>query len=146
MYIFATCADIRDNIWVSDLRAYFNVRSPRRLAVKFLSIIVALILSSSTAYADDAEPSTGSAALLCKMSRHAQITTETLSVDYDQKLVNGSPAIFSASMITWSVFNAAGSERHELNRLTGTYNYWIEGKTSTEPMPTFVCIKMPVKF
>lgn len=114
--------------------------------MKLLLIAFVMFSFSSIALADDAEPPTGSAALLCKMSRHAQITTETLSIDYDKKLVNGVPSDFSASMITWTVHNSAGSERHELNRLTGTYNYWTEGKTSTEPMQTFVCAKAPVKF
>ena len=114
--------------------------------MKFLLIIVAVFLFSSVALAEDSEPPSGSAALLCKMSRHGQTTTETLSVDYDQKLVNGIPGAFSASMITWIVSNGAESEHHELNRLTGTYNYWTEGKTSTEPMPTFICVKAPEKF
>jgi hypothetical protein len=101
---------------------------------------------ASIARADDAQPPTGGAALLCKMSRNSQITTETLSLDYDKKLVNGIPAAFSESMITWTVQNGSESQRHELNRLTGTYNYWTEGKTSSEPMPTFVCIKAVEKF
>jgi len=102
---------------------------------------------SLPALADDPEePPTGSVALLCKMSRHALTTTETLSIDYDQKMVNGTPAIFSASMITWTVHHGAESEHHELNRLTGTYNYWTEGANSAEPMPTFVCVKMAEKF
>lgn len=114
--------------------------------MKFLLIIVAMFLFSSIALAADPEPPTGTAALLCKMTRHGQTTTETLSVDYDKKLVNGTPADFSASMITWTARNGSDNERHELNRLTGTYNYWTESKTSAEPMPTFVCSKMLIKF
>jgi len=114
--------------------------------MKFILVIVAVFLFPSIGLADDSQSPTGSAALLCKMSRHGQITTETLSLDYDQKLVNGISAAYSASMITWIVRNGPESERHELNRLTGTYNYWTDGKASPDPMPTFVCTKAPVKF
>ena len=114
--------------------------------MKFILIIGAICSLSSIVLADDYGTPSGSAALLCKMSRHAQVTTETLSIDYDQKLVNGTLATFSASMITWIVHNGSESEHHELNRLTGTYNYWIDGQTSSEPMPTFSCAKVPAKF
>jgi hypothetical protein len=114
--------------------------------MKFLFVFIAICSFTSVAFASDPPPPTGTAALLCKMSRHAQTTTETLSVDYDQKLVNGIPATFTASMITWVVGSGAENEHHELNRLTGTYNYWTDNKTSGEMMPTFVCAKVPVRF
>jgi hypothetical protein len=114
--------------------------------MKFFLVMTILITSSSFAFANDDEPPTGSAGLLCHMSRHGETSTETLSVDYDQKLVNGTPATFNASMITWTVRRGSENEHHELNRLTGTYNYWTEGKNAAEPMPTFVCVKVPLKF
>ncbi len=114
--------------------------------MKFVLILAVMLSLSTVVLASDPEPPTGTAALLCKMSRHAQTTTETLSIDYDQKLVNGTPATFTASMIVWTVPNGARTEHHELNRLTGTYNYWTDDKPANEPMPTFTCVKAPVKF
>jgi hypothetical protein len=114
--------------------------------MKFFLIMTMLMTLSSFAFAEDDEPPTGSVGLLCHMSRHGETSTETLSVDYDQKLVNGTPATFNSSMITWTVRNGSENEHHELNRLTGTYNYWTDGKNLAEPMPTFVCIKAPLKF
>ena len=113
----------------------------------FFTIALGLLLaSSSVALADDSEPPTGTVALLCKMSRHAQLLTQTLSVDYDKQQVNGVPAIFTASMIAWTVDNGPKREHHELNRITGIYYFWTENETSADPMPTFSCEKAPPKF
>jgi hypothetical protein len=79
------------------------------------------------------------------MSQHGEITTETLSIDYDQKLVNGISATFSTSKIIWTVQNGSRSEHHELNRLTGMY-YWTDAQNSAGPVPTFNCVKTPPKF
>jgi len=114
--------------------------------MKFFIMMTLLMTLSSIVLADDNEPPTGSVGLLCHMSRHGETSTETLSVDYDQKLVNGTPATFNSSMITWTVRNGSENEHHELNRLTGTYNYWTDGKDTADPMPTFVCTKSPSKF
>jgi hypothetical protein len=114
--------------------------------MKFFLIMTMLTALSSSALADDNEPPTGSAGLLCQMSRHGLTSTETLSIDYDQKLVNGTPATFSDSMILWTVRKGSEDEHHELNRLTGTYDYWTDGRNTGEPMPTFVCVKAPMKF
>jgi hypothetical protein len=114
--------------------------------MKFFLITAMLMTLSSTAFAEDDEPPTGSVGLLCQMSRHGLTSTETLSIDYDKKLVNGTPATFSDSMIIWTVRNGSENEHHELNRLTGTYNYWTDGRNAADPMPTFVCVKAPMKF
>jgi hypothetical protein len=114
--------------------------------MKFFLIMFMLMTLSSTVFAEDDEPPTGSVGLLCQMSRRGLTSTETLSIDYDKKLVNGTPATFTDSTITWTLRNGSQNEHYELNRLTGTYNYWTDGRNTDEPMPTFVCVKAPIKF
>jgi hypothetical protein len=113
----------------------------------FVLIVFGLALAiSPAARADDSEPPTGVVALLCKMSRHAQLMTLTISIDYDKQLVNGITASFSPSMIVWTVENGNKSEHHELNRITGTYTFWNAGEAQAVAPPTFSCEKAPPKF
>jgi len=113
----------------------------------FIIIILAfLLIVSSAVIADDSEPPTGTAALLCKMSKHAQLMTQTLSIDYDKQLVNGISATFTPSIIVWTVENGSITEHHELNRITGTYTYWVDNEPSADAPPTFSCVKSPPKF
>jgi hypothetical protein len=114
--------------------------------MKFLLVFLASVLLATGAAADESEPPSGTAALLCQRSTHGQTTSRTISIDYDNKLVDGTPATFSGSMIVWTVRNGSGEEHHELNRLTGTYNYWEKGQTAGEQMLTLVCTKTPIKF
>jgi phospholipase C len=118
--------------------------------MKYLSLIILgfLLVALQPAMADDDETKdpTGVVTLLCKMSRHSQVLTQTLSVDYDKKLVNGISANFTPSMISWNVENGSKSEHHELNRVTGYYYSWGDSDASTEPMPAFTCEIAPKKF
>jgi hypothetical protein len=53
-------------------------------------------------------------------------------------------------MITWtdidddSMKNQKHVQRHELNRLAGTYRFWSDGVFYTAPTPTYRCEKAPV--
>jgi len=116
--------------------------------MKFFPLIIfALCLMVSwTTFASDSEPPTGSIALLCKMSRHSQVMTQALSIDYDKKLANGAPATFTTSIISWTVEHDSKVEHHELNRITGTYYYWTDNETPAEPLPAFSCQKVSPKF
>lgn len=114
--------------------------------MKYNSIILSGIffIISSTAWA--VEPPTGSVALLCKMSQHSQTLTQTITLDYDQKLADGVSATFTASTISWVVDKGDKKERHQLNRITGIYYYWIENEKTNEPLPAYSCEKVPPKF
>lgn len=118
--------------------------------MKYLSVIALgfLLVASQAAMADDDDTKdpTGVVTLLCKMSQHAQVLTQTLSIDYDKKLVDGISANFTPSTISWTVENGSKTEHHELNRVTGSYYSWGDNDTSTAPLPAFMCEIAPKKF
>ena len=118
--------------------------------MKYISVIALgfLLLASQAAMADDDDQKdpTGIATLLCKMSNHAQVLTQTLSLDYDKKLVNGISANFTPSTISWNIEDGSKTVHYELNRVTGDYYSWGDSNTSTEPMPAFTCELAPKKF
>ena len=118
--------------------------------MKYLSVITLgfLLVASQPAMAQEEETKdpTGVVALLCKMSNHSQLLTQTLSLDYDKKLVNGIAANFTPSVITWNVENGSRTEHYELNRVTGDYYSWGDNETSTDPKLAFTCEIAPKKF
>ncbi|WP_442782035.1 hypothetical protein [Collimonas fungivorans] len=85
--------------------------------------------------------------LLCKATIGGQLLTQNLVVNYRDKAVNGKSAVINETMITWSdnEFDPYRKmnmvNRHELNRLAGTYRMWTEGVVYAAPLPTYHCEK-----
>ena len=114
--------------------------------MKYIAVFIIMLCLAPIARAEDGPPSSGSAALLCKMSHNSQMTTQTLALDYEQKTVNGLAATFTPSAIFWVVKNGPDTQNHELNRITGNYTFWTENGAAGEPLPTYTCEKAPAKF
>ena len=90
--------------------------------------------------------------LLCA----AQLLRKTITVDVTGKAVDGVPAVFSETFITWTTGLAELPKKkgdpppapsgpvvhHELNRLEGSYRNWGEGE-SAERALTYGCEKAP---
>jgi hypothetical protein len=116
--------------------------------MNYLSLITLgfLLVVSQPLMAEETEDPTGVAALLCKMSNHGQVLSQTLSIDYDKKLVNGISANFTPSIISWTLANGSRTEHYELNRITGSYYSWTDNETSTDPKLAFTCEIAPKKF
>lgn len=98
----------------------------------------AIVLDASTAFI-----------LLCKATSGGQLLTQNLVVNYRDKTVNGNRAVITDTMISWSdsTFDSYRKmnlvNRHELNRLAGTYRDWTEGVVYAGPLPTYQCEKAP---
>jgi hypothetical protein len=91
--------------------------------------------------------------LLCKAVVDGQQLAANLLIDYARKTVNGVDAAFSQTMITWATEYERASrimlEKHELNRLAGTYRSLSEGLglSYTKVRPTYHCERAgPPKF
>lgn len=85
----------------------------------------------------------------------AQLLMKNIAVDIPGRTVNGHPAKFSETTITWKTGGVeAGRKKveqqpeskkivmHELNRLEGTYRSWGEGETAENSI-TYSCEKAP---
>jgi len=81
--------------------------------------------------------------LLCKATYHGQLLTQNLLVDYGLKGVNGDKAPITDTMIVWSSNESNKVTRHELNRLSGTYRYGVDGAVYADVLPTYTCEKAP---
>lgn len=70
-----------------------------------------------------------------------------LALDPERKLVDGMPGRFTDSQITWKRARVRGGkvehEDHQLNRLTGAYQWIVQGVLYAGPPPVFRCQKAP---
>jgi hypothetical protein len=111
-----------------------------------VAAIAAVLVQPALAAGADVAPFT----LLCKANVQGQLFTRNLVVDYGRKTVNGVPASITDTMITWSSKEEVDSlrrqgvvNRHELNRLSGTYRFGQEGAVYASPLPSYNCEKAP---
>lgn len=110
--------------------------------MKFALVLCTLSCAASFAHA---EVST----LLCTGSsaNGAPLIDIVLEVDFDKKLVDGIPGIFTATQIKWNrapVRNGKVEyENHTLNRLTGSYEHYAQGVMYSGPPPIYKCSKAP---
>ena len=83
--------------------------------------------------------------LLCSANAYGQRLNKILVVDLSKKTVNSAKAAVTENMITWSTTDYSDItkgnriNRHELNRLAGSYQSWTVGATYPGPPPDFSC-------
>lgn len=87
--------------------------------------------------------------LLCtgKTANSEPLMDFALQLDFDNKQVNGLPAIFTDTEIKWSRARVSNGkvvyDENTLNRLSGNYGSYTQGVMYAGPPPIFNCSKAP---
>lgn len=70
-----------------------------------------------------------------------------VSVDFDKRMVDGGPAVFTDHQIRWDRARMRNGkvefEQHSINRLSGSYVWFTKGVFYPGPPPLFTCEKAP---
>jgi len=121
-------------------------------AVLCAFVLIGSVAGAPLRAAEEKKPASPRFVLICG----AQMQQKTFAVDTAARTIDGKPARFSETRITWTTgvveVRAKKGEKkkaepkagvnHELNRLDGTYRSWNAGETA-ENATLYSCDKAP---